>query len=126
MAKETSLSITYAFRQESYTREETKQMPYVTTVERAGIEKGYRQGETDLLLWQIKNKFGVDSAEDLRDRIASAAGQRKPHHYHPGRQLLWCRVQANQLLIRWRSGVGQQLGANPYDRIYHGWRFSLT
>jgi hypothetical protein len=72
MAKETSLSITYAFRQESYTREETKQMPYVTTVERAGIEKGYRQGETDLLLWQIKNKFGVESAEDLRDRIASA------------------------------------------------------
>lgn len=47
-------------------------MPQVTTVERAGIEKGYRQGETDLLLWQIKNKFGVESAEDLRDRIASA------------------------------------------------------
>ncbi|WP_211335048.1 transposase [Thiocapsa rosea] len=47
-------------------------MPYVTTVERAGIEKGYRQGEADLLLWLIENKFGADSAEALRERIEAA------------------------------------------------------
>ncbi|RKT45267.1 hypothetical protein BDD21_2703 [Thiocapsa rosea] len=61
-----------AFRQEIFTYEESKQMPYVTTVERAGIEKGYRQGEADLLLWLIENKFGADSAEALRERIEAA------------------------------------------------------
>jgi hypothetical protein len=61
-----------AFRQEIFTFEESKQMPYVTTVERAGIEKGYRQGEADLLLWLIENKFGADAAESLRERIESA------------------------------------------------------
>ncbi len=61
-----------AFRQEIFTYEESKQMPYVTTVERAGIEKGYRQGEADLLLWLIENKFGADAAEALRERIESA------------------------------------------------------
>jgi hypothetical protein len=61
-----------SFLQELYTYEETKQMPYVTSAERAGIKKGYRQGEADLLLWQIENKFGADSAEALRERIESA------------------------------------------------------
>ena len=61
-----------AFRQELFTFEETKKMPYVTTVERAGIEKGYRQGEVDLLLLLIENKFGADLAEDLRKRVALA------------------------------------------------------
>ena len=57
-----------AFRQEIFTYEESKQLPYVTTVERAG----YQRGEADLLLWQIENKFGADSAEALRERIESA------------------------------------------------------
>jgi hypothetical protein len=61
-----------AFRQEIFTYEESKQMPYVTTVERAGIAKGYRQGEADLLLWQIEKKFGKASAQDLRERVESA------------------------------------------------------
>ncbi|KAA6182100.1 hypothetical protein F2Q65_18475 [Thiohalocapsa marina] len=61
-----------SFLQELYTYEESKQMPYVTSAERFGIEKGYRQGEADLLLWQIENKFGADTAEALRERIASA------------------------------------------------------
>ncbi|MFB1511166.1 MAG: hypothetical protein AADX96_17855 [Thiocapsa sp. C3-sup] len=61
-----------SFLQELYTYEETKQMPYVTSAERAGIKKGYRQGEADLLLWLIENKFGADSAEALRERIESA------------------------------------------------------
>jgi hypothetical protein len=59
-----------------FTYEESKQMPYVTTVERAGIEKGhrigYQKGEADLLLWLIEDKFGADSAEALRERIESA------------------------------------------------------
>ena len=47
-------------------------MPYVTSAERFGLEKGYRQDEADLLLWQIENKFGADTAEALRERIKSA------------------------------------------------------
>jgi hypothetical protein len=58
--------------QELYTYEETKQMPYVTSAERFGIEKGYRQGEADLLLWQIEKKFGEVSANALRERVAAA------------------------------------------------------
>ncbi|MFB1511163.1 MAG: hypothetical protein AADX96_17840 [Thiocapsa sp. C3-sup] len=57
-----------ATKQEIFTYEESKQMPYVTTVERAG----YQRGEADLLLWLIENKFGADSAEALRERIESA------------------------------------------------------
>ncbi|WP_300971336.1 hypothetical protein [Thiocapsa sp.] len=65
-----------AFRQEIFTYEESKQMPYVTTVERAGIEKGqrigYQKGEADLLLWLIEKKFGETSANALRERVESA------------------------------------------------------
>jgi hypothetical protein len=61
-----------SFLQEIYTYEETKQMPYVTSAERFGIEKGYRQGEADLLLWLIDKKFGEGSAQTVRDRIESA------------------------------------------------------
>ena len=50
------------------TFEESKQMPYVTTVERAG----YHRGEVDLLLWLIENKFDADTAEALRERVESA------------------------------------------------------
>ncbi|MFE8033738.1 hypothetical protein [Thiohalocapsa marina] len=39
---------------------------------RFGIEKGYRQGKADLLLWLIENKFGADTAEALRERVESA------------------------------------------------------
>lgn len=65
-----------SFRQEIFAYEETKQMPYVTTVERAGIEKGFRQGEAHLLLWLIENKFGADTAETLRERIELADDER--------------------------------------------------
>lgn len=84
-----------AFRQEIFTLEETKQMPYVTTVERAGIEKGYRQGEADLLLWLIENKFGADSAETLRERIESAD---------------------NESLRRWSARI---LTVDTADAIFH-------
>lgn len=62
------MTLEAAFRQEIYTFEESKQMPYVTTVERAG----YHKGEVDLLLWLIENKFDADTAEALRERVESA------------------------------------------------------
>ena len=73
-----------AFLQDVYTFEETKRMPYVTSAERAGIEKGlkqgleqgkqigYRAGEVDLLLWQIEKKFGADAVVGMRQRIEAA------------------------------------------------------
>ena len=73
-----------AFRQDLYAFEESKQMPYVTTVERAGIEKGlqqglqqgeqigYRKGEVDLLLWQIEKKFGADAVAGVREIVSAA------------------------------------------------------
>jgi flagellar biosynthesis/type III secretory pathway protein FliH len=77
-----------AFRHDLYAFEESKQMPYVTTVERAGIEKGlqqglqqglhqgeqigYRKGEADLLVWLIEKKFGADAIGSVRRRIEAA------------------------------------------------------
>ncbi len=80
-----------AFRQEIFTYEESKQMPYVTTVERAG----YQRGEADLLLWQIENKFGADTAEALRERIESAD---------------------NESMRRWSARI---LTAETPDAIFH-------
>jgi hypothetical protein len=79
-------------------------MPYLTTVERAGIEKGLRQGlkrgkqighregEADLLLWLIAEKFGADAADRARARIAAADSaslrplvQAHPERRHGGR-----------------------------------------
>ncbi|MGB5834605.1 MAG: transposase [Thiohalocapsa sp.] len=64
-----------AFRQELYRFEEGRQMPYVTTVERAGIEKDLRQGEAQLLPWQIKKKFGAESAQASRPRVEAAESE---------------------------------------------------
>ena len=69
-----------AFLQDVYAFEETKRMPYVTSAERAGIEKGleqgkqigYRDGEADLLLWLIEKKFGAAAAGNMRQRIEAA------------------------------------------------------
>ncbi|MBK1720558.1 hypothetical protein [Thiocystis violacea] len=56
------------FRQELYAYEEQHHMPYVTTVEQAGIQRG----EANILLRQFSCKFGPDSAEIYRSRIESA------------------------------------------------------
>ncbi len=61
-----------AFREDLYAFEESRQMPYVTTVERARIEKGRRQGEADLLLWLIEKKFGEAAVASVRPRIEAA------------------------------------------------------
>lgn len=60
------------FRQEAYEFEEAKKMPYVTTVERAGIEKGYQQGQAALLLRLIARKYGEEAVKAYRDRIEQA------------------------------------------------------
>ena len=69
-----------AFRQDLYDFEASKQMPYITTVERAGIEKGIQQGirqglqqgEAGLLLGLIEKKFGADVAQRCRPRVEAA------------------------------------------------------
>ncbi|MBK1617754.1 hypothetical protein CKO42_04650 [Lamprobacter modestohalophilus] len=64
------------FRQELYALEEQYQMPYVTTVEQAGIEKGkilgMQQGEAMILMTLLQEKFGSDSLEAHRERISAA------------------------------------------------------
>ena len=73
-------SLEEAFRQEVYAFEEAKRMPYITSVERAGIEKGraegmqqgMQQGEATLLLRQIGRKFGASAVQDYRARVESA------------------------------------------------------
>lgn len=47
-------------------------MPYVTTVEQAGIEKGVKQGEAMMLLALLREKFGPDTADAYRERITAA------------------------------------------------------
>ena len=64
------------FREDVYQFEEEHKMPYVTTVERAGIEKGIQlgmqQGEAAILLHLMARKFGADVAEHYRAQIEQA------------------------------------------------------
>jgi hypothetical protein len=60
------------FRRELYSFEEQRRMPYVTTVEQAGIEKGLQQGEARTLLRQLTRKFGPEAAHRHRERIEAA------------------------------------------------------
>jgi predicted transposase YdaD len=63
------------FMDELTTFEEEEHMPYVTSVERIGIQKGLQQGrqegEAAVLLRQLTLKFGPP-AEAVRARIAAA------------------------------------------------------
>ncbi|MFP4076346.1 MAG: hypothetical protein ACLFTD_07655, partial [Halochromatium sp.] len=60
------------FRQQLYTYEEQQRMPYVTTVERAGIQKGLQQGEATILMLLLEEKFGSVALEAHRERIEAA------------------------------------------------------
>jgi len=64
------------FRQTLYAYEEQQRMPYVTTVEQAGIDKGLQQGlqqgEARTLLRQLAQKFGPEAAQVHRERIETA------------------------------------------------------
>jgi hypothetical protein len=72
------------FRQQLYAYEEQQQMPYVTTVEQAGIEKGVKQGvkqgikqgikqgAAKTLLRLLERKFGPEAVQAHRERIEGA------------------------------------------------------
>ena len=60
------------FRQQLYAYEEQHRMPYVTTVEQAGIEKGVKQGEAIILLALLQEKFGPDTVDAYRERVTAA------------------------------------------------------
>ena len=60
------------FRQRLYAYEEQHRMPYVTTVEQAGIEKGVKQGEAIILLALLQEKFGPDTVDAYRERVTAA------------------------------------------------------
>jgi hypothetical protein len=55
---------------------EQQRMPYITTVEQAGIEKGVKQGvkqgEARTLLRQMERKFGPEAVKAHRERIETA------------------------------------------------------
>ena len=69
-----------AFCQELYAYEEQQQMPYVTTFEQAGIDKGkllgvqegVQQGEARTLLRQLDQKFGPEAVQKHRERVETA------------------------------------------------------
>jgi hypothetical protein len=68
------------FLESVYQLEESKKMPYVTSAERFGIEKGIQQGmqqgmqqgEANMLLRQITRKYGVDVATAYREQVEKA------------------------------------------------------
>ncbi len=64
------------FLTEVYAIKEAKKMPYVTSAERFGIEKGRLEGklegEAAVLLRQMSRKFGPEALEAYRDRIEQA------------------------------------------------------
>jgi hypothetical protein len=71
-SKCTVLGLEADFRRELYAYEEQRRMPYVTTVEQAGIEKGLQQGEARTLLRLLDRKFGPEAAQRHRERIETA------------------------------------------------------
>ena len=56
------------FRQQLYAYEEQQRMPYVTTVEQAGIQRG----EAIILLALLQEKFGPDTVDAYRERVTAA------------------------------------------------------
>ncbi|MFP4147836.1 MAG: hypothetical protein ACLFSI_09025 [Halorhodospira sp.] len=64
------------YHAELHELEEAYKMPYVTSFERAGIEKGRQEGrqegEVELLLWQIREKFGSEAADRYRQQVEQA------------------------------------------------------
>ncbi len=59
------------YLQKVYELEEAKKMAYVSSAERIGIEKGVMQGESNLLICQIKHKFG-DISKKYQELLSHA------------------------------------------------------
>ena len=64
------------FLAEVYEIEEAKKMPYVTSAERFGIEKGKLEGKLEgeiaVLLRQMDRKFGPKAVAAYRERVEQA------------------------------------------------------
>jgi gluconate kinase len=57
-----------SFWEELRTYEEERRMPYITSVEQIGIEKGIEKGERSMALRLLTRKFG-ELPDRTRDRI---------------------------------------------------------
>jgi Domain of unknown function (DUF4351) len=68
-------SLKQAFWDELRTYEEERTMPYITSVEQIGIEKGIEKGERSLVLRQLERKFG--ELPDLTLQQINALSTRK-------------------------------------------------
>lgn len=63
-------SLKRTFWDELKTYEEDRKMPYITSVEEIGYDRGLEQGERSLVLRQLDYKFGELSAS-ISDQIKS-------------------------------------------------------
>lgn len=87
------------FLETVYAFEEEKKMPYVTSAERFGIEKGLQQGmqqgEAAVLLRLLERKYGPESAAACRRRLEQADAE---------------------TLLRWSERI---LTAETIDEVFH-------
>ena len=61
-------SLTREFWQEVYQLEEEKQMPYISSIERMGFQKGRQEGELFIILKLLNRQIG-EISPDLANRI---------------------------------------------------------
>ncbi len=78
-----------------YEIEEAKKMPYVTSAERFGIEKGVVEGEAAVLLRLMDRKYGPKALAAYRERVEQADAQ---------------------ILLEWAERV---LTAETIDEVFH-------
>ena len=83
------------FLTEVYAIEEAKKMPYVTSAERLGIEKGKLEGETAVLLRLMGRKYGPEALAAHRARVEQADAE---------------------TLLEWAERV---LTADTIDEVFH-------
>jgi hypothetical protein len=75
--------------------EEEEKMPYITSIERMGMERGLQQGEVAVLRTLLQRKFGDQFTEAYRKRLDNAD---------------------TDTLLRWSE---QLLGADIIDEVFH-------
>ncbi len=83
------------FEQALMALEEEENMPYITSIERMGMERGMQKGEVAVLRKQLQHKFGDQFTEAYRKRLDNAD---------------------TDMLLRWSE---QLLGADIIDEVFH-------